>query len=160
MSETQKKIDLKKLERLITAGKTQAECAKHFGVTPSAICQARKSLNIGVVKSVCLENAHRMVSKNLDTVSQLQRINEVALKLLDEAQENPDISIRVMGEIRAQLKLQLDMFQMLYDVKAVQEFQEEVLTAISEESPDARDRIVNRLAKKRAIRAAIKFDKP
>ena len=155
-----RKIDPLKLERLLTKGKTGQECAKYFNVSASAISQARKGLNVGVVKSVCLENAHRIVNKNLDTVTQLQKINEVAMRMLDEAQENPDISIRVMSEIRAQLKLQLDMFQMLYDVKAVQEFQEEVLTAIQEESPDARDRIVNRLAKRRAIRAAIRFDKP
>jgi hypothetical protein len=63
-----------------------------------------------------------------------------------------------MAEIRGQLKLQLEIFQTLYDLKAVEEFQNEVLTAIGEESPDVRERIIQRLRERRAVRAVIKFD--
>jgi hypothetical protein len=52
----------------------------------------------------------------------------------------------------------LDIFQSLYDMKAVQEFQDEVLTAIGEASPDVRDKIIRSLNEKRAIRSAIKFN--
>jgi hypothetical protein len=48
-----------------------------------SVCQVKKELNVNVVKSVALENAHRVVEKNLDTVAQLQRINGYANELLD-----------------------------------------------------------------------------
>ena len=38
-----------------------------------------------------------------------------------------ELALKAMAEIRGQLKLQLEIFQALYDMKAVQEFQQEVL---------------------------------
>ncbi|MBE9572147.1 MAG: hypothetical protein IMF11_16080 [Proteobacteria bacterium] len=45
--------------------------------------QAKKKLKISVVKNVALENAHKVVDKNLDAVQQLQKINQDANELLD-----------------------------------------------------------------------------
>ena len=68
-----------------------------------------------------------------------------------------ELALKAMAEIRGQLKLQLEIFQTLYDMKAVQEFQQEVLTAIGEASPDVRSRIIDKLNQARAIRTAIKL---
>jgi uncharacterized radical SAM superfamily protein len=187
------KIDRTKLSKMLRGGRTQREAADFFGVSEAAISKAKKELNINVVKSVVLENAHRVVDKNLNAVEQLQKINQDANELLNlcmrwqrgdekaiqilETQvkkvrvgksekfveemrfKDPrDIALAAMREIRGQLKLQLEIFQTLYDMKAVQEFQQEVLTAIGEASPDVRDRIIHNLNQKRAIRSAIKFD--
>ena len=152
------KIDKVKLSQLLRSGKAQREIAQVFGVTESAISKAKKELNLNVVKNVVLENAHRVVDKNLNAIDQLYKINEAANKLLDELEQKPDLKLRAMAEIRNQLRLQLDIFQSLYDMKAVQEFQDEVLTAIGEASPDVRDKIICSLNEKRAIRSAIKFN--
>jgi predicted transcriptional regulator len=69
-----------------------------------------------------------------------------------------ELALKAMSEIRGQLKLQLEIFQTLFDLKAVEQFQQEVLTAIGEASPDVRKRIIRKLNEKRAIRSAIKFD--
>ena len=152
------KIDVIKLNQMLTSGKSVKDCAQYFSVTPSAISQAKKHLKVAVVKNVALENAHRVVGKNLDALDQLQKINVEANRLLDELEEIPELKLKIMAEIRGQLKLQLDIFQTLYDMKAVQEFQEEVLSAIQEVSPDVRNRIVHKLGQRRAIRSAIKFN--
>lgn len=68
-----------------------------------------------------------------------------------------ELALKAMGEIRGQLKLQLEIFQTLYDLKAAQEFQEEVLKAIGEASPDDRNKIIRRLNQRRAIRSAVRF---
>jgi len=78
------KIDKVKLSQMLRGGKTQRDCAKAFGVTEGAISQVKKELNINVVKSVALENAHRVVDKSLNAVDQLQKINRVSKQLLDE----------------------------------------------------------------------------
>ena len=59
------------------------EAAQVFGVTEGAISKAVKGLNIAVVKNVALENAHKVVEKNLNTLAQLQKINAYANDLLD-----------------------------------------------------------------------------
>ncbi len=164
------KIDRVKLNKMLRSGKSQKEVADHFGVSPAAISKAAKELNLNVVRSVGLEDAHRVVGESLNAIEQLEGINSKAHELLESAmkvvrgedppqegvQRSPqELALKTMLEIRGQLKLQLEIFQTLYDMKAVQEFQAEVLAAIAEESPSTRDRIVQRLKEKRALRASV-----
>jgi len=151
------KIDKVKLSQLLRSGKSGKECAKFFSVTEGAISQAKKELNINVVKNVALETAHRVVDKHLNAVDQLQNINRKANDLLDTAIAAKDhgTALNAMREIRGQLSLQLDIFKTLYDVQAAADFQREVLDAIGEVSPDVRDRIIQRLKEGRALRAAV-----
>lgn len=179
------KIDKVKLNQLLRSGKSQREIAQVFGVTESAISKAKKELNISVIKNVALENAHRVVDKSLNSVDQLQKINGHANELLDlcmkcingdeeaiQVLENKDkapvseykfkdpreIALKAMAEIRGQLKIQLDIFQTLYDMRTVQEFQQEVLETISSVSKEAKDEIIKNLREKRALRSAVRFD--
>ena len=68
---SQGKIDKVKFNQLVMSGKSTKEIAKHFGVTPGAVSQVEKELNLNVIKSVALENAHRVVTKNLNSIEQL-----------------------------------------------------------------------------------------
>jgi len=68
-----------------------------------------------------------------------------------------ELALKAMAEIRGQLKLQLEIFATLYDMKAAAEFQEEVLTAIGEVAPDVRTKIIHQLNQRRAVRSAIRF---
>jgi len=151
------KIDKVKLSQLLRSGKSGKDCAKFFGVTEGAISQARKELNISVVKSVTLESAHQVVEKNLNAVEQLLNINRKANELLERAIEakDHDTTLKAMREIRGQLELQLEIFKTLYDVQAVADFQREVLTAIGEVDPDVRNLIINRLKEGRALRQSV-----
>jgi hypothetical protein len=152
------KIDKVKLNQLLRSGKTQRECSKIFGVSDAAISKARKELNIHVVRNVCMENAHEVVRAGLNEVKQLEKINLEANKILDEAESNPDIALRAMGEIRNQLKLQLDILRTLYDLKAVQQFQQEVLEVIAGVDKDVRNKIINRLNARQALRTTLQLD--
>jgi hypothetical protein len=152
------KVDIHKLSRMLSSGKTVKQCAKFFGVTSGAISQHKKKLNIAVVKNVVMENAHRAVEKNLNTVEQLELINNKTLALLDELERDPGLKLKAIAEIRNQIKLQLEIFQSLYGLQAVQEFQNEVLSAIREVDPDVRNRIINNLKRKRAVRSTVKIN--
>jgi hypothetical protein len=187
------KINKLQLSRMLRSGKSGKECSKVFGVTEGAISQARKELNIAVVKSVALETAHHVVDQNLNAVDQLQKINSYANELLDllmawnrgdkgalqvlESQvkkvrvkgkeeevmelkfKDPrELALRAMAEIRGQLSLQLEIFKTLYDLEAVADFQREVLTAIGEASKDVRERVVQRLKERRALRGSVSIN--
>ena len=151
------KIDKVKLSQMLRSGKSGKDCAKFFGVTEGAVSQARKELNISVVKTVALESAHQVVEKNLNAVDQLLNINRTANTLLELAipAEDHDTTLKAMREIRGQLELQLEIFKTLYDVQAVADFQREVLTAIGEVDPDVRNLIINRLKEGRALRQSV-----
>lgn len=179
---------------MLQSGKTQRQCAKVFGVTEGAISQVKKELNVNVIKSVALENAHRVVEKNLNTIEQLQKINDNANELLDllmrwnrgdkealrilesqvrkvkhgnseeevvdyKLKDPRELALKAMAEIRGQLKLQLELYQALYDITAVAEFQKEVLDAIGEADLETRNRIIYALQSRRAIRSTIDFSR-
>ena len=77
------KIDKLKLHRMVNSGKSQKAVAQVFGVTEGAVSKAMKGLNMNVVRSVGLENAHKIVGKSLNAVDQLQKINDNANEILD-----------------------------------------------------------------------------
>ena len=68
-----------------------------------------------------------------------------------------ELALKAMGEIRNQLKLQLEIFQTLFSLQAAKEFEDTVLEVIGEVNPDVRSEIIRRINKKRAIRSAVKF---
>ena len=146
-------------------------------------------------KDVVLFHAGEVVSKEINAVEQLQKINSHANELLDllmrwnrgdeealQMLENQvrkvrvgrgkdtheiteyrmkdprELALRAMQEIRGQIQLQFEIFQGLYDMQAVAEFQEAVLTTIGEVKPDVRKRIIERLKDRRILRSAIKCD--
>lgn len=188
------KVDISKLEELLSQGRTPAEAARILGVNRSSVHKKVKRLKLNTVKIVTLEKAAEVVEKKLDTIGQLQKINDYANELLDllmrwnrgddvalqilesqvakkkvkvgdeemEVQEfkftDPrQLALRAMGEIREQLRLQVEMFKTLYDVEAVREFQQVVLQAIGEVDPNVREKIIVNLNKRRAIRSSVQF---
>ena len=66
-----------------------------------------------------------------------------------------ELALKAMQEIRGQLKLQLEIFQALFDIRAAQQFQAEVLEVIGGVSTEARDEIIRQLTEKNALRSAI-----
>ena len=68
-----------------------------------------------------------------------------------------DLALKAMGEIRNQLKLQLEIFQALFSLQAAEEFQTSVLEVIGEVAPDVRSEIIRRINQKRSVRAAVRF---
>lgn len=151
------KINKVKLSQLLRSGKSGKECAKLFSVTEGAISQARRELNISVIKSVALEDAHKVVDKNLNALEQLLNINRKANTLLEQAIEakDNDTTLKAMREIRGQLELQLEIFKALYDLEAVADFQREVLATIGEIDKNVRDHIIQRLKEGKALRGSV-----
>jgi predicted transcriptional regulator len=68
-----------------------------------------------------------------------------------------DLALKAMGEIRNQLKLQLEIFQTLFSLQAAQEFETTILEVIGEVAPDVRGEIIRRINQKRSVRAAVRF---
>jgi len=190
-----KRIDHELLAEMVRNNVTTGACAKHFGVSPQAVSNAKKKLKLTSGKVVALEKANHVVTKSLNTLGQLQKINDNANELLDmlmawnrgkpgalqvlESQakqvkvgskEDAEwiteykmtdpraLALKAMSEIRSQLKLQLELYQALWDAQAIKDFQQEVLDVIGSVSPEHRAKIISGLAARRAIRSVVQFD--
>jgi len=167
---------------LVDQGLRPAEIAKKMGINTSSVTYRIKRRQKATTELVVASEARPVVQRELNAIDQLHRINEDANKLLMAAMggirqleaadvsemgvtdaldlmkaigQGRDVALKAMGEIRVQLKLQLDLFQALYDVRAAEEFQREVLDAIREVAPDVRDRILDRLRQRRAVRQLV-----
>lgn len=152
------KINDRKLLQLIDKqNKSQSEVAKELGVSRQAVSQRLQEIRGKTTRCIVTRNTKEMVNSNLDTIAQLKKINDKANQLLDDLENDPNTAVRIMSEIRWQLKLQLDMFEVLYSVKAAQEFQNEVLQEIGKADNDTRKRIINKLNQKRSIRSAVQW---
>jgi hypothetical protein len=69
-----------------------------------------------------------------------------------------ELALKAMQEIREQLKLQLEIFQTLFDMRAAMQFQAEVLEVIGRVSPEVRDELIRRLTEICALRSAVDLD--
>ncbi len=160
-----RKIDPDALRRFLDAGHSQADAATHFGVSESAISQCVRKLQIATSKVVALERAGAVVDQKLDANARLQGVQQVIDAELawavDQAQQPgadraklQDAILRLAGEVRQQLGLQLNISRTLIDLKVVREFQRSVVEVIAHESPEVARRIVAKLKARRALRAS------
>jgi predicted transcriptional regulator len=157
------KINADELQHFLDAGNSQADAAKHFGVTEAAISQRVKQLRISTSKVVALERAARVVDQKLDANERLQRVQQIIDEELSWAVQRAkapgsdrtalqDTILKLAAEVRQQLGLQLSITRSLVDLKVVREFQRSVVEVISEESPEVARHIVARLKERRALR--------
>lgn len=151
------------LRAYLDVGHSQADAARHFGVSEPAIHQRLKRLRRLTSRVVALEQAGHVVEEKLTATARLERVQQVIDEELVWAvtqarQEGADRAalvetiLKLTGEVRHQLGLQLDISRTLVDLRVVKEFQETVVEVIGEESPETARRIVARLKERRALR--------
>ena len=159
------RLDPAELQRFLAEGRTQADAARHFGVSEAAISQRVQTLRIATSKVVALERAGEVVDQKLDANARLERvqrlIDEELRWAVDQAQQPgadrgalQDTILRLAAEVRQQLGLQLNISRTLIDLKVVREFQKSVTETIAEVDPSAARLIVAKLKARRALRAA------
>jgi hypothetical protein len=112
---------------------------------------------------VAMEKAGAVVEEKLSATARLEKVQQVIDEELTWAVREArrqgadraalqDVVLKLAGEVRQQLGLQLAISRTLVDLRVVKEFQETVVEVIREESPDAARRIVQRLKQRRAMR--------
>jgi len=68
-----------------------------------------------------------------------------------------EIALKACGEIRNQIKLQFEIFQAIYSLQEVEEFQKTVVEVLGEVSPEMRDQFVKKLMARPSVRAALRY---
>jgi DNA-binding transcriptional regulator YdaS (Cro superfamily) len=150
----------------LDAGHSQADAARHFGVSEVAIHQRMKRMRRLTSRVVALERANDIVDEKLSATARLERVQQVIDEELSwsvqEARRDggdrsalADVILKLAAEVRQQLGLQLAISRTLVDLRIVKEFRQTVVDAIREESPDTAFRIIARLKERRALRPSV-----
>ena len=165
------KVDLIQLDKYIREGKSGNECARIFGVSPSAICQARKKLKTHVVRTVAMEKAAQVVEAHLDMAGQLRRINQAindeldrARQMVEEAKSLEDITkvqeimVKLASEIRKQLNAQVEIFEAYREHKEYNQWRLGVLTILMKYYPGDRNACIKELKEAGLLRGSTEID--
>jgi len=158
-----RKVSDPDLRAFLDAGHSQADAARHFHVSQAAIHQRLRRQRRLTSQVVALEQAGEYVAEKLGASERLARVQAVIDEELQWAQREAhrdgadrrsltDVIVRLAGEVRQQLNLQLAISRTLVDIQVIREFQRTVVEVIAEESPEAAHRIVARLKERRALR--------
>jgi hypothetical protein len=153
------------LRTYLASGHTQADAARHFGVSEPAIHQRLKKLRGLTSRVVALEHAGAVVGEQLSASARLERVQgvidgELAWAVAQAHRDGADraslvdVILKLAGEVRQQLGLQLAITRALVDMRVVREFQQTVIEVVREESPETARRIVAHLKARQALRSS------
>lgn len=172
VSKAMGKIDLK-VHKGVVLGKSQRYADYRF----SFIAQQNKDI---AILNELLDRVIRYINGDKDAFKPMQRKTESKsiegpqsgegegagrkskieqkIETFDFSTDPRLIVVQIIREVREHLRLQLDTLNMLASAKNVMEFQKHVLDVIGQISPEAREKIVERLREEHAIRAALIVD--
>ena len=165
----QPRINLIELDKLTRQGVSGKDLAKHFNVSPAAVCKAKKKLKTNVIRASAIDKAAQVLDTHLDMMAQLRAINQTINTELDRATTAIEaaspkgktaiqqVIIRLSAEVRKQLSLYLSIAETWHDHKIVAEFQQELIDILKEVSPEVKDEFVKRIKRRQAIRGAVQF---
>lgn len=157
------KIDPDALRRFLDAGHSQADAARHFGVSEPAVHQRLKKLRGLTSRVVALEKAGTLVDQKVSATDRPEKVQQVIDTQLAWAESQTlvegadrtalaDTILRLTAEVRQQLGLQLQITRTLIDLRELRDFRQTVVDIIAAEAPEVGRRLVARLKERRALR--------
>jgi predicted transcriptional regulator len=151
------------LVELANQGKGVVEIAEELGVGKAAVSRRLKRLKNKVVMPVVEARSGKPLKSpegRLDAFAQLEHINQIVNTELDFLQESlheceplqrPVLQKQQLAhvqEIRAEIKLLVDVAAAVTHYEEVKRFQQIVLEELGNVAPEARDRVIARLEKR------------
>jgi hypothetical protein len=118
------------LREYLDAGNSQADAARHFGVSESAIHQRRRRMGRSASRVVALERAGTLVDDKIDARTALEHIHDAidrelawAVQVARRAESDRaglvDVILRLADNVRQQLALQVSITNALVDPTVV-----------------------------------------
>jgi len=162
------KIDKSQLNSMLREGRSQKECAEFFKVSESAISMCKKSLKTSIVRTVCMDQAHEIITADLNLMKNLKFIMEAILNELKEVQKElhegdgskaqlRESLVSLVAESRKQLNLLREISESWFDHEGSVRFREEVLDTIEQFEPGSREKILLALKQRKTIRGIVRL---
>ena len=143
--------------RMIDSGMSQANVARKFNVSRAAVSKRLKQFRGQTSYAVAGAKIGKVIDSKLNVVDQLQTINRATHDLLSQAQGDANLSVKLIAEIRNQLRMMMDIYDTLYSMESVTEFQEVIVEVMNSCAPELREKFISKLKEKRNLRAALRF---
>ena len=147
---------------MFDTGLTQYQVARELGVSRQAVSKRLIRLRGVSTKIIMARNTEPLVKHQFNAAQQLQDINAKALALLDkaEADEDKEFNLKVLGELRQQLKLAADIQMQLYSAEEARRFMHLLTDILREVDEGAYKRFTKRLHDEAALRGLLQSPRP
>ena len=103
-----------------------------------------------------LEDQIKKDPKNTDLVTKLKAMGYSRLSDILKIQSQ---LFAISAEVRKQIELQVKIYETIYNVRLVAEFQEEILEVLRTVEPSIREQAIRKLKERRSIRGLMRMDK-
>ena len=150
--------DRKLLQLIDKQNKSQSEAAKELGVSRQAVSQRLQELRGRKTRVIAAKKIEQAVDTNFDAMTQLLAINKKTLGLLDDAEKNPELSLKCISEVRNQIKLASDIYQTMYSVQVVDEFMRIITETLRDVDSNVFKEFKRKLNGHRSLRSALRFN--
>jgi transcriptional regulator with XRE-family HTH domain len=149
--------DRRLLKLIDKEGMSQSAAARKLNVSRQAISKRLQDLRGSQTKAIVAAKINESVDAGFDAMQQLTDINTRALELLDQAEGDPDLCLKCIGEVRQQIKLASDIYERMFNIKVVHEFMQTVADTFKECGQDAYKEFKRRINASSSISGAVRF---
>lgn len=149
--------DRKLLRLLDREGLSQSEASRILGVSRQAVSLRVRELRGLKTKAIAATKISESIDAGFDAMQQLTDINTRSLELLDQAEGDPDLCLKCIGEVRQQIKLASDIYERMFNIQVVHDFMGIVAETLREVDPHVYKDFKKRINKHRSVRSALRF---
>jgi predicted transcriptional regulator len=142
------------IQQYLDLGMTQGKVARLLGVSEAAISKRLAAMRLRDAALADGKSVNAARSSVFNFAATQERCAQMAEALLSEALE-PMERLQVIQFLSGLSRSCLSSLGTLYSIDEQRAFQEEVLAALAEMSPDAREKVLRRLRETRPLRAAL-----
>jgi len=139
------------IEEAILKGDTLRAIATNFNVSTEAVRRHKNNGHMG--KIVLGASEVQVIERSNDLFSQIEywsnEIQEIYRSAKDENEKT--VALNAIDKAMKIVALTGQMKQMFYEVKAIKEFQEEIIKILGEVSPKARKTFIQRVQERRGV---------
>jgi len=89
-----------------------------------------------------------------------QRLREKGISNINEILKIQTSILSISAEIRRQIELQVKIYETIYNVEMISEFQKDIIEILKEVDTGLRDSVIKKLKERRSMRGLLRLDKP
>ncbi len=105
------------------------------------------------------EKLEDQVKHNPEDTDLVKKLNSIGLTNINDILKIQNNIIAISAEVRKQIELQVKIYETVYNIRLVGEFQEEILNILRSVDPALRDATIKRLKERRSMRGLVRLDR-
>ena len=105
------------------------------------------------------EKLEDLVKKNPQDLALVKKLKEMGPVNINDILKIQSNIISISSEVRKQIELQVKIYETIFNVQMVAEFQEEIIEILRTVDPELKEKVLRKLKERRSLRGLVRLDK-